>query len=469
MRLTIAQYFPQEAIVNSFGSFLKSPHTSPSFSMKTIIPMKTIKIAQFFVVVIIIPVLFSFVSKSFGTKKPKELAYQKSKESPYLQRVRDLVARMEVFPIDFIARNGPLSNFEYRRSGNIYRVTTDSHFQFSSRAELTREPFRQFYEFCQLALDATPEDIDVCLDRYEEASPKEKALLMTIMYIYIFPWEKLDQFFEESKKHFWEQWEPLNEQLRQQEEQFWQQWEEQKELLKKDSKQFWEQREQGKPQEEFWKQFDLFTEQNQQQQEAFQKQLKQVVKELKERLDIAWYDVEGKGSWSWFSRQFASSFDLTIRKHIRDDSDVRKKACLAKIKESLDDDAIAFPAIVMELDEEMGSNEDMETCKASIEEILRIVKLNHNISSNEPMIFLFSSTCREYRKILCQKIREEYPNDSQKIIADMLYTRYLEDMFGPFINGLVRGNASTKPKTIGQIALHLLASWPDCDSNTPTP
>jgi len=417
---------------------------------------------MFFVVMAltsIMLVLLNFTTHIFVSEKPEE--------SPYLQKVRDLAEKMEVFPIDFITRNGPLANFEYKRGAHSYRVTVDSYHQFSCRAELTREPFRQFYEFCQLALDATPEDIDVCLDHFDKASPKEKALLMTIMYIYILPWEKLDQFAEEHTKYFLEQWELLNEQLEQQNEQFWRQWEEQKELYQKDSERFWEQRKYGNPQEEFWQQFDLFSKQRHQQREEFLEQLKQFVEELKKQLGIDWYDTEGARGWSWFSRQFACSFDLTIRKYNHADSDAHKKVCLAKIKENIDDNTIAFPAIVMELDEKMGSNEDMETYKASTEEILRIVKINHDISSSEPLSFGHKG--REYRNLLCQKIREEFPNDSQGIIADMLYLRYDRDMFSPRDIGLVRGNGSAKPKTVGQIAEHLLESWKGYNNETPLP
>ena len=97
--------------------------------------------------------------------------------SIYLQKVRELAETMEVFPIDFIARYGPLSRWG---EDDI----------FYHRVELSQESFRLFYNFCQLALDATSEDIDTCLNYFDMLAPREQALIMTIMYIYFYPWER---------------------------------------------------------------------------------------------------------------------------------------------------------------------------------------------------------------------------------------------------------------------------------------
>ena len=120
----------------------------------------------------------------------------KTESSVFLQQIRDFAKEMEVFPISFIAKKGPLSN--WNEGGSDYR-----------RIELTRESFRIFYEFCQLALDATPEDIDTCLDYLDAASPREQALLMTAMYIYVYPWESQEPIVD-FRKLIWEcRWFPI--------------------------------------------------------------------------------------------------------------------------------------------------------------------------------------------------------------------------------------------------------------------
>ena len=55
---------------------------------------------------------------------------------------------------------------------------------------MNREAFERFYNFCQLAFDATPRDIRACINYLPKASVKEKSLILTILYIYLYPWEK---------------------------------------------------------------------------------------------------------------------------------------------------------------------------------------------------------------------------------------------------------------------------------------
>ena len=87
---------------------------------------------------------------------------------------------MKIFPIDLIARDGPLSYF----------VKGSSYPKISIRQEMNREAFERFYNFCQLAFDATPRDIRACINYLPKASVKEKSLILTILYIYLYPWEK---------------------------------------------------------------------------------------------------------------------------------------------------------------------------------------------------------------------------------------------------------------------------------------
>ena len=91
---------------------------------------------------------------------------------------------MEVFPIDFIAREGPLSFFQ----------KDSSYPKIIWRTDLTPEAFENFYRFCQLALDASPTDVEACAEYLPQASPKEQALILTILYVYVYPWENFKEF-----------------------------------------------------------------------------------------------------------------------------------------------------------------------------------------------------------------------------------------------------------------------------------
>ncbi|MBR4751991.1 MAG: hypothetical protein IK077_09545 [Thermoguttaceae bacterium] len=101
-------------------------------------------------------------------------------ESSYVEQLRQTADKMEVFPIDFIARDGPLSYFNKENKPPC----------FYYRYEIDFRSFELFYNFCQLAFNATPEDINLCVDYIPQASTKEKALILTVFYIYSFPWEK---------------------------------------------------------------------------------------------------------------------------------------------------------------------------------------------------------------------------------------------------------------------------------------
>jgi hypothetical protein len=90
----------------------------------------------------------------------------------YVAQLKQIAKKMEVFPIDLIARQGPLT----------------SPYKMIYHEELTRDEFRTFYDFCELALSATEKDIETCLGKLETFSPKEQALLLTIIYVYSFPW-----------------------------------------------------------------------------------------------------------------------------------------------------------------------------------------------------------------------------------------------------------------------------------------
>ena len=78
---------------------------------------------------------------------------------------------------------GPLSFF---RKGEEYPI-------ISIRDEMDYESFKLFYKFCQLAFNASLQDIDSCVDYLPQASAKEKSLILTTFYVYAYPWEKQKQ------------------------------------------------------------------------------------------------------------------------------------------------------------------------------------------------------------------------------------------------------------------------------------
>ena len=101
----------------------------------------------------------------------------------YVEQIQQIAEEMEVFPIDLIAREGPLSFF---RKGEEYPI-------ISIRDEMDYESFKLFYKFCQLAFNASLQDIDSCVDYLPQASAKEKSLILTTFYVYAYPWEKQKQ------------------------------------------------------------------------------------------------------------------------------------------------------------------------------------------------------------------------------------------------------------------------------------
>ncbi|MBQ9811806.1 MAG: hypothetical protein IJM54_00710 [Thermoguttaceae bacterium] len=102
-------------------------------------------------------------------------------ESSYVEQLRQTADKMEAFPVDLIAFEGPISFFNKELQNPSVSI----------REEIDSQSFKLFYDFCQLALDATSEDVDACVDYLPRATAKEKALILTVLYIYAYPWEEL--------------------------------------------------------------------------------------------------------------------------------------------------------------------------------------------------------------------------------------------------------------------------------------
>lgn len=110
------------------------------------------------------------------------LAEERGDERPerqFLKEVREIANQMDVFPVDLIARKGPLSYYWY----GINRP------KIACRMDMRLTDFRLFYDFCVLALYASEKEIDSCLETLNDEPPKIQALLLTAIYIRSYPWQ----------------------------------------------------------------------------------------------------------------------------------------------------------------------------------------------------------------------------------------------------------------------------------------
>jgi hypothetical protein len=269
--------------------------------------------------------------------------------SNYFDELRIIAEKMEVFPIDLIARKGLLTHCQV---GSSYP-------EIAYRWELKRDAFRHFYDFCILALQAKERDIEFCIAHMDTLSPKEQSLVLTVIYIYILPWANEVP----EKMGYGEQ----------------------------------------------------------------------------ERL---------KTLRSWFALNYHN-----INMYERIPCDNKKCLFYKKIIENyISDQHIAFQEI--SLSKEQIEKNNVERGRLRIE-INDIVKKNPDMGTSTKYRLYITD-----RKEFFNLIRKKYPNDYHQMISDRLYTSYTNDMF-PINSGLIpkSGNASTTPKTVGQIAQQLIDSW----------
>ncbi|MBP5620652.1 MAG: hypothetical protein J6X44_01425, partial [Thermoguttaceae bacterium] len=83
-------------------------------------------------------ILFAFILQT-------EAKMGEATTSLYVSQIQKLSDTMEVFPIDLIARDGPLSFFKKDQQNPSVSI----------REEIDSQSFKLFYDFCQHALDAT--------------------------------------------------------------------------------------------------------------------------------------------------------------------------------------------------------------------------------------------------------------------------------------------------------------------------
>jgi len=110
----------------------------------------------------------------------------------FFDEIRDLAAQMEVFPIHLFATrmDGPLG---YRTV--LHKQMDAKAFIWSFRSgyvgeyrfvgcELTFDRFVPVFEFKEVIYKANVNDMNDCINRIDEMTPKEKALLLLAIYIF---------------------------------------------------------------------------------------------------------------------------------------------------------------------------------------------------------------------------------------------------------------------------------------------
>ena len=145
------------------------------------IPMKTISIST-----ILLSTLFLFCLATYVKAEDQSKESNSQKDKSLFDDIRELAARMEVFPMDIYAQNydGPLG-----LKAVLSRDTTiDPHYSKPSywryRYELSFDRFVPMFEFKECVYIACVNDVNDCVIRIEEMTPKEKALLLTAIYIF---------------------------------------------------------------------------------------------------------------------------------------------------------------------------------------------------------------------------------------------------------------------------------------------
>ena len=98
---------------------------------------------------------------------------RRPEDESLLETIKIEAANMEVFPVDLIATE---------RLGAIYRKQGVLH--WGDRYDLTFERYEPFYRFKTRAGLATPDELDACVDAFDQMSPREKALVITAIFIF---------------------------------------------------------------------------------------------------------------------------------------------------------------------------------------------------------------------------------------------------------------------------------------------
>lgn len=262
----------------------------------------------------------------------------------FLIKIRALANRMDVFPVDLIARRGEFCYYPYGGWTNIHL-----------RTDLNYSQWKLFFSFCYLALHATDEDVEFCINALPNENPKVQALLLSVIYIHSYPWS-----------------------------------------------------------------------------DAL----------IKYNLDVCDYS----NNWSWLGKNIMC-FQFNFKNSIRPDSECRQRY-KSIISQYVSDDNIAFDKYEL----------NHTQYQFPIRLPYTISNLNNVVLKSIEYEYNYAQT----RKSLCYSIKEQYPDNYLSMISDILYIYFEDDLFIRFEGfgiGPRVGNASYKPKTVGQIASQLLESW----------
>ncbi|MBP5622240.1 MAG: hypothetical protein J6X44_09520 [Thermoguttaceae bacterium] len=293
--------------------------------------------------------IFSVVTQQFTSRGDEH-----ESKTLYVNQIQQIAKNLEVFPVDLIAREGPLSNF---RKGSPSPC-------ICYRYELNIESFGTFYAFCQLGFDAEPEDIDACIDYLPQASTKEKSLILSVLYIYSYPWER---------------------QIR--------------------------------------------------------------VTNVDEH-------IEATKTRSWLSIQYPTgAFNTSISEKNRLRRREASKRLQSIVSQYINDDEVAFQACIIPPDERRAFMNELEAV-----ELIKTLKTKDG-TVNDDFNEFFHILKRDNVLSVTQK---KYPAENvAKAVSCYLYATYCWDLYGVIrsSDGPCAGNASEKPKTLGQIARQLLESW----------
>jgi len=117
-------------------------------------------------------------------------------KSTFFQQIRVLAKKMEVFPVNIYATNpsGPLGHLTILKKHmgeEAYQAYLASRVISAVPArlpylghEFTFDRYVPIFEFTESVYKASVSDIDDCINRINEMTPKETALLLTAIYIF---------------------------------------------------------------------------------------------------------------------------------------------------------------------------------------------------------------------------------------------------------------------------------------------
>lgn len=97
--------------------------------------------------------------------------------SAFLEYLNEEARKMEAFPVEYIAEVGNICQERYLSLGCAVGI-------FCYRFELSFERYLPFYRFKTRAAEATPDELNYCVQHMDEQLPKVQALILTSLYIF---------------------------------------------------------------------------------------------------------------------------------------------------------------------------------------------------------------------------------------------------------------------------------------------